>query len=62
MTSYDVRNEKLNILTYNNPRYQILALKNITEGGIVAVCRSITSNCIDILRKMKKNDVNNDVK
>ena len=60
--NYDVRNKKLTILTWNNPRCQILLLKNITEGGIVFVCRSITSNFIDVLRKMKKNDVNNDVK
>ena len=57
----DVRNKKLTILTWNNPRYQILSLKNITKWGIVDVCRSIISNFIDILRKMTKNDVNNDV-
>ena len=62
MTSCDVRNEKLTIFTWNNPRYQILSLKNITKGGIVDVCRSIISNFIDILRKMTKNDVINDVK
>ena len=39
-----------------------LSLKNITKGGIVDVCRSIISNFIDILRKMIKNDVNNDVR
>ena len=61
MTSYDVRNDKQTILTWNNPRYQILSLKNITKGGIVVVCRSIISNYIDILRKMTKNYVNNDV-
>ena len=61
MTSYDVRNEKLIILTFNKPRYQIPSLENITKGGIVVVCRSIISNYIDILRKMPKNDVNNDV-
>ena len=62
MTSYDDKNVKLTILTWNNPRYQILSLKNITEGGIVVVCRLITSNFIDFLRKMKQNDANNDVK
>jgi hypothetical protein len=61
MTSYDVRNDKQTILTWNNPRYQILSLKNITKGGIVVVFRSIISNFIDILRKKTKNDVNNDV-
>ena len=61
MTSYDVRNDKITILTLNNPRCQILSLKNITKGGIVVVCRSIISNFINILRKMTKNDVNNDV-
>ena len=61
MTSYDVRNEKLTILTWNNPRYQILLLKNITKGGIMVVFRSIISNFIDNLRKMTKNYVNNDV-
>ena len=61
MTSHVVRNYKLTILTWNNPRYQILSLKSITKGDIVVVCRSIISNYIDILRKMSKNDVNNDV-
>ena len=61
MTSYDVRNDKQTILTWNNPRYQILSSKNITKGGIVVVFRSIVNNFIDILRKMTKNDVNNDV-
>ena len=63
MTSYDydVKIDKLLILTWNNPRYQILSLENITNRGIVVVCRSIISNYIDILRKITKNDVNNDV-
>ena len=52
MTEYNVRNEKLTILTKNNPRYQILTLKNITKGGIVVVCRSIINN----YRYFKKND------
>ena len=54
MTSYDVRKDKLTILTWNNPRNQILSLKNITKGGIVVVCRSIISNYIDILKKCQK--------
>ena len=51
MTSYDDKNVKSTILTRNNPRYQILSLKNITKGGIVVVCRSIISNYIDIYKK-----------
>ena len=39
----------------------MLSLKNITEGGILVVCMSITSNFLDILRKITKNGVNNDV-
>ena len=61
MTSYDVRNDKSNILTWNNPSYQIPSLENITNGGIVVVCKSIIGNYIDILKRMTKNDVNNDV-
>ena len=61
MTSYDVRNDKQTILTWINPRYQILSLKNITKDGIVVVCRSIISNYIDILKKWQQIDVNNDV-
>ena len=60
ITSCGVRNEKLTILTWNNPGYQILSLKNITKWGIVVVCRSIISNYIDIFKKITKNDVNND--
>ena len=56
MTSYDVRNEKFAFLACNNPKYKINSLENITKGGIVVVSKSITSNCIDILRKMSKND------
>ena len=62
MSSYDVRNEKLTILLSNNPRYQILTLNNFTKRGIVVVGRSIISDFIDILRKMTKNYVNNEVK
>ena len=62
MTSHDVRNDKLTTLSCKNPRYQIISLnKNFTKRGNVVVCRSIISNFIDILRKMTKKDVNNDV-
>ena len=44
----------MSILTWNNPRYQILSLKNNTKGGIAVVCRSIFSYFIDILWKWHK--------
>ena len=62
MTSNNVKNDNSTILKWYHPRYQILSVKNITKGGIVDVCRPIISNFIDILRKMTKNDVINDVK
>ena len=56
----DVRNDKSTILTWKNPRYQILLSKNITKGGIVVVCRSIIGSYIDIFKNMTKNEGNND--
>ena len=61
MTLCDVRNKKLTVSTRNNPRNQIISLKNITKGGIVVVCRSVISNFKEFFKKMTKNEVNNDV-
>ena len=53
--------EMINRLFLHELTPDIKYLQNITKGGIVVVCRSIISNFIDIIRKMTKNDVNNDV-